>query len=62
MGQHRITKQPAGFAFVIFYIREAALSAVDLLHRTRLDNKVISVQIDVGFKEGRQYGRGKKGG
>ena len=29
---------------------------------TRLDDRIIRTDWDAGFKEGRQYGRGKSGG
>lgn len=32
------------------------------INGTRLDDRIIRTDWDVGFKEGRQYGRGKSGG
>lgn len=32
------------------------------INGTRLDDRVVRTDWDVGFKEGRQYGRGKTGG
>lgn len=62
MGLDRNLKTPCGFAFVEYYRREHALSAVAYLSGTKLDEKVIRVELDAGFKPGRQYGRGKRGG
>jgi nuclear cap-binding protein subunit 2 len=61
MGLDRIKKTPCGFAFVIYKRRKDALNAM-LLSGSRLDGRVIRVELDAGFQPGRQYGRGKKGG
>ena len=39
-----------------------ALSAVGILTGSKLDGRVIRVELDAGFKPGRQYGRGASGG
>ena len=62
MGLDRNLKTPCGFAFVEYERREHALSAIAYLSGTKLDEKVIRVELDAGFKPGRQYGRGKRGG
>lgn len=62
MGVDRNLKNPCGFAFVEYCRREHALNAIAYLSGTKLDEKVIRVELDSGFKPGRQYGRGKKGG
>ncbi len=62
MGLDRNLKTPCGFAFVEYENREHALNAVAYLSGTKLDEKVIRVELDAGFKPGRQYGRGKRGG
>ena len=62
MGVDRIKKTPCGFCFVEYYFRKDALTAVSLLSSTKLDGKVIRVELDAGFQPGRQYGRGRKGG
>lgn len=62
MGIDRNLKTPCGFAFVEYYRRAHALSAIAYLSGTKLDEKVIRVELDAGFKPGREYGRGKKGG
>ena len=53
---------PCGFCFVIYFTREDAQRAINLLNKTRLDGNVIRVDFDIGFSEGRQYGRGYQGG
>ena len=62
MGINRETKQPCGFAYVIFMERRGAVDAVNLLHNTVLDERVVKVEMDKGFHEGKQYGRGALGG
>ena len=62
MGINRETRQPCGFAFVIFMERAGALAAVNTLSGTALDERPIAVKLDKGFHEGKQYGRGAAGG
>lgn len=62
MGLDRFKKTPCGFAFVEYRHRIDALSAVANLTGTKLDGRVIRVELDAGFKPGRQYGRGAGGG
>lgn len=62
LGVNRTTKMPCGFAFVEYYDRRHALQAVANLSGTKLDGNVIRVELDAGFKESRQYGRGRAGG
>lgn len=62
MGVDRFKKLPCGFCFVEYYNRRDALAAVSLLSSTKLDGRVIRVELDAGFRDGRQYGRGKHGG
>jgi len=62
MGLDRNLRSPCGFAFVEYVNREHALSAIAYLSGTKLDEKVVRVELDAGFKPGRQYGRGKRGG
>ena len=45
-----------------YYTREDAEAAVRYINGTRLDDRIIRTDWDAGFKEGRQYGRGKSGG
>eukprot|EP00956_Cyclotella_meneghiniana_P040331 scaffold192568_cov49-Cyclotella_meneghiniana.AAC.1 len=62
LGLHRENKTPCGFAFVEFHHRIDALSAVSNLTGTKLDGRLIRVELDAGFKPGRQFGRGASGG
>ena len=61
MGINRNTGEPAGFCFVEFFDRQAALDAVAYLKYTHMGGRSIAVDIDRGFEEGRQYGRGVTG-
>jgi len=62
LGLDRFKKTPCGFAFVEFHHRIDALSAVANLTGTKLDGRLIRVELDAGFKPGREYGRGTSGG
>ena len=62
MGLHRVQKTPCGFCFVIFMNRQAVVFAKNYLNGTVVDGKKIKVEIDPGFKEGRQFGRARSGG
>jgi len=62
MGLNRETRNPCGFCFVMFYEREDAIAAVNYLNGMMLDERAIKVDIDEGFTEDRQYGRGRSGG
>lgn len=45
-----------------YYTRLGAENAMRFINGTRLDDRIIRTDWDAGFKEGRQYGRGKSGG
>jgi nuclear cap-binding protein subunit 2 len=62
MGLDRFRKTPCGFCFVEYDRREDALLAVSNISGTKLDGRVIRVELDAGFQPGRQYGRGVGGG
>lgn len=62
MGMDRFRKTPCGFAFVKYSRRADALRSISLLTGTKLCGNVIRVELDAGFKPGRQYGRGTSGG
>lgn len=47
---------------VRYYTRADAEHAMRFLNGTRLDDRIIRTDWDAGFKEGRQFGRGKSGG
>ncbi len=62
MGLDRNTKTPCGFCFVEYYDRFATLDSLKYINGTKLDERIIRTDIDAGFKDGRQFGRGKSGG
>lgn len=62
MGLDRLKKTPCGFAFVEYSSRESALTCKRVYDGARLDERYIRLDIDPGFREGRQFGRGKTGG
>lgn len=62
MGLDRNQKTPCGFCFVEYYHRSDALDCMKYINGTKLDERVIRCDLDPGFKEGRQFGRGKSGG
>ncbi|KAI9494227.1 hypothetical protein BDB00DRAFT_819322 [Zychaea mexicana] len=62
MGLDRNQKTPCGFCFVEYYHRTDALDCMKYVNGTKLDERVIRCDLDPGFKEGRQFGRGKSGG
>ena len=45
-----------------YYMRQCAQSAIRYISGTKLDERIIRTDWDIGFIEGRQYGRGKTGG
>ncbi|PHH62935.1 hypothetical protein CDD81_6568 [Ophiocordyceps australis] len=62
MGLDRFQKTPCGFCFVEYYTHQDALDCMKYIGGTKLDERVIRTDLDPGFEEGRQYGRGKSGG
>lgn len=62
MGLDKFKKTPCGFCFIEYYIREDAENSMRYINGTRLDDRIVRVDWDAGFVEGRQYGRGKSGG
>jgi nuclear cap-binding protein subunit 2 len=61
-GINRIDLSPCGFCFVEFYHSKFGIFCILNLNGLKLNSRVLKVDIDEGFKEGRQYGRGKEGG
>jgi nuclear cap-binding protein subunit 2 len=45
-----------------YYTHEDAVDCMKYINGTRVDERVIRTDLDPGFREGRQYGRGKSGG
>ena len=62
MGLDRNTKTPCGFCFVEYHRRADTEDAVRYVNGCKLDDRIVRVDWDGGFVEGRQYGRGRSGG
>lgn len=62
MGLDRNNKSPCGFAFVEYYLHAEAVACMRYISGTKLDERIIRCDLDPGYKEGRQFGRGKSGG
>lgn len=62
MGLDRHNKTPCGFCFVEYFYRSDTENAVRYLNGLKLDERIVRVDWDGGFEEGRQYGRGHSGG
>jgi len=62
MGLDRNTKTPCGFCFVEYHSRTDTEDAVRYVGGNKLDDRIVRVDWDGGFVEGRQYGRGRSGG
>lgn len=61
MGLNAHTMAPTGFCFVVFATQRGATNAVKYINKTRLNGRTIDVDLDPGFEEGRQFGRGDNG-
>ncbi|KZS99255.1 RNA-binding domain-containing protein [Sistotremastrum niveocremeum HHB9708] len=62
MGLDNVQKTPCGFCFVEYYTHSEAVAALRYVSGTKLDERVVRCDLDLGYSEGRQYGRGKSGG
>jgi nuclear cap-binding protein subunit 2 len=72
MGLDKYQKTPCGFCFCEYYHRKDAIDCVRFVSGTKLDDRIVRADIDpgliirlfdyLGYKPGRQYGRGKHGG
>ena len=62
MGLNTREKTPCGFCFVEFATRDEAQQAVDCLNLQMIDGRQVRIDWDPGFKQGRQFGRGRSGG
>ena len=62
MGLNKNTKKPCGFCFVQYATHHEAVSARRVLNTSVIDGRIIKVEVDPGFVEGRQFGRGGSGG
>lgn len=57
-----ISRTPCGFAFVEYYLHSEAVACLRYVSGTKLDERIIRCDLDPGYQEGRQFGRGKSGG
>lgn len=57
-----VRRTPCGFCFVEYYTHAEALASLRYVSGTKLDERIIRCDLDLGYKEGRQFGRGKSGG
>lgn len=62
MGLDRNKLTPCGFCFVIYKKEDGSLNAMKFLKGTYLDGQSLEIDLDPGFREGRQFGRGIYGG
>ncbi|KAJ3090401.1 nuclear cap binding complex subunit [Physocladia obscura] len=62
MGLDRQRRTPCGFCFVEYFHHVSALHCMQFINGTKLDDRLIRTDIDPGFTNDRQYGRGKSGG
>jgi hypothetical protein len=62
MGLDRFQKTPCGFCFVEYQTHQQACDCMRFINGTKLDERQVRTDLDPGFKEGRQYGRGRSGG
>lgn len=62
MGLDRNTKTPCGFCFVEYYKHSEAVACMRYISGTKLDERFIRCDLDPGYRDGRQYGRGRSGG
>lgn len=62
MGLDRNKLTPCGFCFIIYKHEDGSLNAMKYLKGTTLDGQILEIDLDPGFREGRQFGRGVFGG
>ena len=57
-----LSRTPCGFCFVEYYSHAEALACLRYISGTKLDERIIRCDLDLGYRDGRQFGRGKSGG
>jgi len=62
MGLNRFNLTPCGFCFLEFFEFVDTQKCIFYLEGYELDNRKIKIDLDGGFSDGRQFGRGKRGG
>ncbi|KRX08750.1 hypothetical protein PPERSA_08061 [Pseudocohnilembus persalinus] len=60
MGQ-TLEGKPAGFCFIEYMNNQDARYAVQYLNQTKLEDRVIRVDLDIGYNPERRFGRGQQG-
>ncbi|KAG7885509.1 hypothetical protein KL938_000541 [Ogataea parapolymorpha] len=60
LDKHKLT--PTGFCFIIFDTPSGALNSIKYLNKTKVNGRSMEIDLDPGFEEGRQFGRGADGG
>jgi len=50
------------FEYLRYYQHSDALDCLKYINGTKLDERIIRTDLDPGYRDGRQYGRGKSGG
>lgn len=61
MGRNKDTGKAIGFCFIEYFNHDDAKEAHEYLDLLKLDERAIRVDWDVGFSEGREFGRGQGG-
>lgn len=61
MGRNKDTGKPIGFCFIEYHSHEDAKEALEYLNLLKLDDRAIRVDWDIGYSEGREFGRGHGG-
>ncbi|ABW97944.1 ncbP2 (nucleomorph) [Hemiselmis andersenii] len=62
IGLNRYNYTPCGFCFIEFYNLIDAKNCVFFFRGFKIEKRVIKIELDPGFSNGRQFGRGKRGG
>lgn len=62
MGLDRIKHTPCGFCFVEYHRRGDALDCLKYIAGAKIDDRILKCDMDPGFCDGRQFGRGRSGG
>ena len=62
LGRNKHDKTPCGFGFVEYTNHDDCLQAVSFLSNSKLDDRIIKVELDPGYEDGRQWGRSRDGG
>lgn len=58
MGRNKTTGAPIGFCFIEYFTHEDAHDAIEYLNLLKLDDRAIRCDWDIGYSEGREFGRG----